>query len=210
MKSAATQLFVEFKKSLAEALAPLGFLLHGNSLSREKNGVRILIELQRDAKYGTKEALRFTLNVGLMSRVLQDFDNIGVETPTVIPESDLWHWRSRLGQLLPDRTDRWWEISDDDSEKSVREEVVDGILAYGLPKLEPLADVDQLIMLWKSGQGAGLTEYRRRRNLARLLVAQGRTEEALDAVRELSEASIGKSWEVAARYDVKVLKESFQ
>lgn len=109
--------------------------------------MRILLEIQRDAKYGTKDILRFTLNVGLVSQVLQDFENLGVDDPMLVPQSDLWHWNSRFGFLLPELSDRWWVISDENSVQLMCAEIFDGIVNCVFPKLEPLADVDQLLTL---------------------------------------------------------------
>lgn len=210
MKSIATSYLKMMKQALSKRLAPLGFSLQGNTLSKDCNGVQILVEIQRDAKHGTKDELRFTLNVGLLSRALQDFENADQDSGYSIPASDRWHWNSRMGNLLPERRDRWWVVAAADAVEPLIDELFKLLVAHVLPKLEPLAQDDQLLALWRSGGGSGLTEYRRRRSLAALLFALGRFVDAKVAINELSTASLGKSWEGAARYDVKVLSERLE
>lgn len=73
-----------------------------------------------------------------------------------------------------------------------------GLQVEALPSIEEVASSRSLIELWLEGGGPGITEYERRSNLARLLLAMGRVEEARNAVEALETASVGKGWEVSA------------
>lgn len=201
----ATKNFKSLKVCLANGLAPFGFAIEGDIFFRTVSDTILVLEVQKDRKYSTKEEIRFTINVGLSIDILRSSDLIN--GPSSVPSPEKCHWRERLGRLLPAESDVWWSIRDEQSALAVCEEVVSGLIRVALPKVEAVASSESLATLWKEGRGRGLTEYERRANLAKLLCALKRTEEAKIAIQELENASLGKSWEVSARYDVKELRK---
>jgi hypothetical protein len=70
-----------------------------------------------------------------------------------------------------------------------------------------MASSDALVKSWQEGGGQGLTECERRVNLARLLVALGRKEEARAAAQALEDASLGKSSAVSAAVESSELRK---
>lgn len=204
----ATKSFKDFKRCLAKRLVPSGFAATGDVLSRKVRDTVVVLEVQKDRKYSTKEEIRFTINVGISIDAL----HAAVAAVDGIPSSEVpppekCHWRERLGRLLPAQRDVWWSVRDEQTAQSVCDEIATGLLNHALSKVEAVASSEALVCLWQQGRGQGLTEYERRANLARLLIALGRKEEAQAAVQALVEASRGKSWEGSARYDVKELRK---
>lgn len=197
--------FKNFKECLANSLVPFGFAARGDMLFRAVRDTMLVLEIQKDLKHSTKEEIRFTINVGLSIDVLRSSDSIN--GLSFVPSPDKCHWRTRLGRLLLTESDVWWSIHDEQSATAVCEEVVIGLIRVALPKVEAIASSQSLATLWKDGRGRGLTEYERRVNLAKLLCKLKRTEEAQVAIQELENASLGKSWEISARYDVKELRK---
>jgi hypothetical protein len=98
-------------------------------------------------------------------------------------------------------------VSDEKTAQAVCDEIAAGLIDIALPKVEVMASSDALVNAWREGRGQGLTEYERRANLAKLLMALGRKEEAQAAAQALEDASLGKSWAASAAYDVKELRK---
>lgn len=199
----AAKIYSDFKIALAKCLAPSEFRASGDLLCRRVRDVLVVLEIQRDRKHSTKSEIRFTINVGLFAMALGIADE---ETSSAsIPSTERCHWRARLGRLTSAQSDLWWVVGEGHEAQRVSEEIATEIVGSALPKIEPLTSSEALIKEWLDGRGQGLTEYERRLNLARLLIASGRKEEARTAIQVLEEASTGKSWEVSARYEAKVL-----
>lgn len=108
--------------------------------------------------------------------------------------------------MLPAQSDVWWSVRDEQTAQAVCDEIAAGLLDIALPKVEAMASSDALVNAWREGRGQGLTEYERRANLAKLLIALGRKEEAQAAVLALEDASLGKSWAMSAAYDLKEMR----
>lgn len=204
----AAKSFKHLKTCLAKRLAPSGFVADRDIVSRKVHDTVVVIEVQKDRKYSTKDEIRFTVNVGISVDALRQVAAAtGGPSASDVPPPDRCHWRQRLGHLLPARSDVWWSVSDEKAAQAVCDEIAAGLIDIALPKVEVMASSEALVNAWREGRGQGLTEYERRANLARLLMALGRKEEAQAAVRSLEDASLGKSWAASAAYDVKELRK---
>ena len=89
--------------------------------------------------------------------------NLGVWLPALADEGakpDVWaaHWRERLGFLMPDPTDRWWEARSDREAAAAALEISDALRTFALPVLDSLATADALAALWRAGRSPGLTK----------------------------------------------------
>lgn len=201
--------FKGVKTCLAKRLAPFGFSAAGDIFSRNLSDTLVVLEIQKD-RHSTKDEIRFTVNVGISVNALRAIAAAAVGASSAdVPSPSKCHWRERLGLLMPVRRDLWWSVRDEETAQAVCDEVTSGVVEDALPQIEDVASTEVLIAQWQSGRGYGLTEYERRSNLARLLCALGRIEETQEAIQALEDASIGKSWEVSARYDVKELRKQF-
>ncbi len=204
----AAESFRHLKTCLAKRLAPSGFVGAGDIVWRKMHDTVVVIEVQKDRKYGTKDEIRFTINVGISVDALREVvAAAGGPSSSDVPPPEKCHWRQRLGHLLPAQSDVWWSVCNEQTAKAVCDEIASGLINIALPKAEKLASSDALVNSWQEGRGQGLTEYERRANLARLLIALGRKEEAQAAAQALEDSSLGKAWAASAAYDVKELRK---
>ncbi len=104
------------------------------------------------------------MNLGVFSRIVAGKLGINTSEPT-IPDC---HWRERIGFLIPDRFDKWWEVNDEHQAQQVGAEIVALLDSVGIPALEAVASTRNLRMLWASGRSPGLTDVQRQRYLDRL------------------------------------------
>src|SRR6185312_4383665 len=88
-------------------LAPRGFRKRGSSWRLLAEGNAALFEVQR-SQTSTADAIRFTLNVGVVSRRLLDEEEAGIDVSRAT--SPYAHLRERLGAFLPESEDRWWTL----------------------------------------------------------------------------------------------------
>lgn len=195
------------KKYLAKQFAAEGFLTAGDIFWRRCNDTLIVLEIQKDSKRSTKDAILFTLDVGICVDALHAQATSELPSIDVPPTSAKCHWRMRMGRLLA-QTDKWWRVSDEQTARAACEEIATGFKQDVLPKLLEIASSDALIQLWEKGLGQGLTEYERRSNLAALLCLLRRTDEAKAAILSLENASQGKAWESAAKCTVRELRKA--
>lgn len=200
--------FEHLKACLTRRLAPSGFVGAGNLAWCKMNDTVVVIEVQRDRKYSADDEIRFTVNIGISVDALRDVAAAaGGPSSSEAPPSEKCHWRQRIGRLLPAQSDVWWSVRDEQSAQAVCDEIAGELNDIVLPKIKAMASSEALVRSWKEDRGQGLTEYERRKHLARLLVALGRNEEAKSAVEALEKSSIGKSWAASAAYDAKVLRK---
>lgn len=197
--------FKYLKSCLVKRLVTSGFVADGDMVSRKVCDTMVVIEIQKDRKYSTKDEIKFTINVGISVDALCKAS--GGASSQAMPPPERCHWRQRLGYLLPTQSDVWWSVKDEETAQQVCDEVAAGLMDVAWPKVEAMASSDALAHAWLEGRGQGLTEYERRLNLAKLLMALGRKDEAQAAVQALEGASLGKSWAATAAYEVKHLRQ---
>jgi hypothetical protein len=144
---------------MAEALRPVGFHKRGSCFERSLTDVVHLVGLQASTS-STAALLRITANLAIWVPSLAD----GRDRP------DIWssHWRQRLGELMPERSDRWWTITTEQEAAVAATEITSGLLSYGLPALDSLSSVAALQQVWEAGKSPGLTKTQSQRYVERL------------------------------------------
>lgn len=200
--------YKSFKSCLAKRLVSEDYMVTGDTLTLKVSEAVIVFELQQDLKNSSKELVRFTVNAGVSLDALRGFSSR--ESAELGFSVEQCHWRSRLGKLMDSPSDVWWTISDEEEAVARCEEIVSAIRDIASPKIKTLAVAETFVKLWQSDKGQGLTEYERRINLARLLVALGRKSEARDALKVLETASLGKAWAVSAKVDARELNRCLE
>lgn len=153
----------EFKKILLvrmqAALKPAGFRTRGNTFSSEQNDVVVFIQLQSSSK-SARDRLIATVTLGVFSRSVAT--KVGnTRKPNILAA----HWRKRLGFLLPEPHDKWWEVQSHEQAHEAGVEIAESLLSYALPELQGIASTVGLKTLWESGKSPGLTEYQRKQYL---------------------------------------------
>lgn len=144
-------------------LKPIGYRKRGNTFLAERNDVLLLVQLQKSHKT-TRDTLIATLNLGVFSPALSQKLGLVDERPT-IPDC---HWRQRIGDLLPEQSDKWWEIHSEEEAIAAGNEIAGLLERYGIPALEEVSSSAKLRTLWLSGQSPGLTEHQCQRYLGAL------------------------------------------
>lgn len=181
--------FTELVNRVADFLQQRGFGRRGAIFFRVRAGNWALIELQKSQKTSA-DAVVFTVNVGVVSERLARFFSIPLK-PNQLPESSEWHWRRRLGFLLPEGQDKWWTLRPSTRVEEVSHEM-EGALELALPEIERHLHDESLRDLWLTGRSPGLTEVQRLKNLTVLVKALGpedRVAPILDELRRVSRAN---------------------
>src|SRR5437667_4080184 len=58
----------------------------------------------------TTQTCLFTVNFGIYSRTIGLFEPGKVQKGSSVPPIIEWHWRERIGFLMPGKVDLWWTI----------------------------------------------------------------------------------------------------
>lgn len=155
--------FESLMAALKTTLKQLGYVKQGQKFRRTISGNIALIEIQRSIS-SDSVSIPLTVNLGIISTRLfdsgRDIKKAG---------SDHAHMRERLGFLLSDPHDKWWEINGSE-DGAVIKEIVDLVTGKAVPFLEVHTSDTGLINLWKTGRSPGLTEGQRLRFLNQLQV----------------------------------------
>lgn len=181
--------FEELVDGIADFLQQRGFERRGTIFFRVRPGNWALIALQKSQKTNA-DAVVFTLNVGVVSERLARFFSIPLK-PNHLPETSEWHWRQRLGFLLPEGQDKWWTLKASTGLEEVSHEI-ERALELALPEIEKYLHDESLRDLWLTGRSPGLTEVQRLKNLVVLVKALGpehRVVPILDELRRVSRSN---------------------
>jgi hypothetical protein len=156
------QNFKELLDGIGRRLKAQGFTKRGHAFRRVASGNSAIVEVQR-SQTSTSDAIRFTINVGIVCGRLLD-----EHQPDVSKAGSMHaHLRKRIGEFLPAPTDQWWDL-DDTTEPDVLATELGLLLAVATRFLLDHADDARLIALWESGQSPGLTDHQRQRVLSEL------------------------------------------
>ena len=148
-------------------LKPVGFRKKGATWHLERDDVVLLVQLQK-SWYSTGSRVSATVNLGVFSWVVHRKVGYSWDKPGISSA----HWRQRIGFLMPERDDKWWEVTSDAEAVGAAREIVEALAAYGLPALESLSSTGKLRDLWTTGY-AGLTDRQREEYLEALATTGG-------------------------------------
>jgi len=153
--------FKNMVRTVATRLSAHGFAQRGLVLHKRAGNSAALVEFQLSDKT-SKECVAFTVNLGIVCGELSDGTlprNASVMNA---------HLRQRLGFLLSDRADKWWQITAHTNIITIANELSAAIEERALPYLNEYLDSRSLVALWESGKSPGLTAVQRARFLAQL------------------------------------------
>ena len=146
-----------------EVLKPLGFKRQGKVFRILVKDMCGIIDFQRSTT-STANRIQFTINVGVAcGDLLEPWDPKLQDA--VSSSSQL---RERIGALMPERCDKWWEIVEGTDREALAREMTELIIGTCVPYVMPYLDRHKLIELWESGRSPGLTGHQRIKYLARL------------------------------------------
>lgn len=130
MPTLQNDIFNQAVKMAHQLLKPLGYKKKGNNFYRLDGEIGCLLSFQR-SMYNDSNYIRFTLNIALDApkiRVFQ-FPQANADYPS---ESECII-RLRIGQLLPEKQDYWYEITPDTDEETLCSELKNHIEQYIIP-----------------------------------------------------------------------------
>ncbi|UXT22759.1 DUF4304 domain-containing protein [Agrobacterium tumefaciens] len=136
----------------AKKVVNRGFVKRGNSLRKRMGDNVAIIEFQKSMS-NTSERLLFTVNLAVVYGELQEESYPPIERAG----SMSGQLRKRIGMLLPNPHDKWWEITSVTDQDALADEVSCLIADKGAPYLEPYLDINELIALWESDRSPGIT-----------------------------------------------------
>lgn len=143
-------------RATEKLITPLGYVRKGAIFRHWTDGNLGLVQFQK-AKRTTADRLEFTINLGIVcGRVFEDWKG-------EIEKADVWdaHLRMRLGNLMPERRDKWWLIDEATDTEEMAEQISTLVRGLGVPYVEGYIHTADLIALWHSGRSPGATEVER-------------------------------------------------
>lgn len=96
------------------------------------------LEFQK-SQFGTRNDISFTINIGCWLRPIDALlEKLGPQhfpwrTKSFPPAARFWHWRQRVGWLMPQKRDYWWDIDERTHAAQLNSEVINCIDQYVLP-----------------------------------------------------------------------------
>ena len=165
------------RSAVAPTLRAAAFKKRRNTFSRQHPGGWELIDFQA-SQFGTRDAVSFTINLGLAFTEL-----LGVtDGPPMLGRA---HIRERIGRLLEDGQDRWWDLRSDSDYSVVGADVVAALTDTALPWLRQRATLAQVL----AGVRSRPAEFLERWHLARLAVLLERSDRPAEALelREIAQ-----------------------
>ena len=138
-------------KHIAPMLKDAGFKRRGSTWHRQGEGVVVVVNVQKD-RHNTAKSVRFTINLGVFTPRLDDMRKAIASDPPSHTDCAL---RKRIGFLMPERADKWWEITAWSREKSLCSEIADVVERHVLPWCAGLGSEAALRDHWLTHRAGG-------------------------------------------------------
>ncbi|HEY2121935.1 MAG TPA: DUF4304 domain-containing protein [Candidatus Acidoferrum sp.] len=134
---------------LAPLLKQAGFRKRGTHYARVKGEALQLINVQ-SSQWNMSSQGRFTLNIGVhFSSVAKML--MGADRMPAVPKHYYCLRRKRVGQLLPDKADRWWTVAPQTNASDVAAELSSAMNDYVLPWLTKVETISGVAMELERG-----------------------------------------------------------
>jgi hypothetical protein len=139
----------KFAEMLKERVAPelraLGFKGSGQNYHLPVPGYFALLGFQK-MRFGTRHDVMFTVNLLACSHAdwaaLAATNRYHGERPILGGMYDAPIWGQRIGLLMPEPHDHWWQVLDDTDTDALADEVLGVLREYGVPALRARLPVD--------------------------------------------------------------------
>lgn len=176
---------------IGTALKVHGFKKKGNYFLLFSEGNCGLINFQK-SRDSSASCIKFTCNIGAVSSALAKavYDR-PVDQKVVVDDCQ---WKMRIGFIMQQKQDHWWQIDDITNIAAMEEEITQLLTLKAVPLIiSHLTDSD-LIESWIHGECQGITEVQKFKYLTTLLKIKN--DSRLSAIiEELRSTSKGKSYE---------------
>ena len=127
-------------------LSPLGFRRSAPHYWRVVDGLSQCVNFQASA-WGSREAGRFTINLGLSRRAL--FEGFTGRTFPKEPAAALWPVNARIGFVMPGHRDLWWRVDESTDIAKLGDQVADALQNYAVPWFQSLATRKDLVQAFE-------------------------------------------------------------
>src|SRR2546426_6753549 len=144
MASKASEAFQALIESLASGMKAREFDRHRSQFSKQVGGNIEVVDFQRNPSSDPGE-YAFFVNLGVVSRLVAWFETGQSRLSLPLKE---YHWRARLGELLPHKTMWGWKIEERDDAPLMAQSLLDLLDRYGFPALETHASDQALLECW--------------------------------------------------------------
>jgi hypothetical protein len=126
------------KEEIAPALRGLGFKGSGRVYALPVEGWWAQLGFQGHARYNTAESVRFTVNIHVVLKSDWESARVARSYLPARPSPNEYGgpgWQQRIGQVLPDGQDKWWQLEAGQRTNDVADEVVAAVREYVLPAM---------------------------------------------------------------------------
>lgn len=156
MSQSATQAAIAQASRVAHSLLKAdGFTRRGNHLFRDLGGTIQAFNFQ-SSRWGSRDSGSFTVNLVVTSEWLYTCW-IGRCLPAN-PATALFPIQMRIGSLMPEQRDWWWEVSETTNLENLATEVANVLVNVGLPFLERFGTPEAMLQTVRESRGLpGLT-----------------------------------------------------
>lgn len=163
-----------------------------------------VVEIQRSARRSSSGGVQFRLNYGLLAVRIAEFRGL---VRADLPQTDVQscHFIQRAGPSGFEQAE-WWELHSHADIPVVGSDVTSTIGSKLIPELDLFSSEQQLIALWLSGRGPGITEAQRLANLSVLLKLSGRKVELAQVLTRLRDLAVHSSTRGFVRAHLKRLE----
>jgi hypothetical protein len=163
-------------ETLVASLKLRGFRRKGQMFERPVNDVVHLIQVQKSLD-GAAGHIKATVNLAVWVPALAQV-RAGVPDSPSVPQAP---FRERLGFVMNEHRDVWWEMASEKEARVAASAMVGAIEKCGLPFLEQVSSLADLVALWDRGDCPGLTEGQRVMLLKRAREVSSRAAQQGDA-----------------------------
>lgn len=127
-----------------------------------------MIDFQK-SRASNKDAGSFTINIGVCSTTIRKFlTGTSIDVKPTIEDS---HWNERIGFLLPERKDYWWQMDSSTDLARLATEITNLLELYVILASDGHISDRNLEDCWLAGDFGGVTELQRFKYLTILLKA---------------------------------------
>lgn len=155
----------------ATVLKSAGFKRSGQTFRLFSDECCAIVNFQR-SRGNSDEMVRFTVNLSVISARLFEIQKFRETDEFASADYSLGHVQDRIGSLMDDRQDKWWQLTQFTLADPIIAELVPVLRDRAIPYLQRFLTDQALIDFYEAGNYGGLTAHTRDRNLAQLRSAK--------------------------------------
>jgi len=130
-----------------------------------------LINFQK-SRSSEPDQILFTINLGVCSEKIRSFHHPLTLLKPVLEDC---HWRMRIGDIMEEKQDYWWKITEYTNLDDVANKIIDVLTNKGIPEILKHISDEDLEKGWIEGSSGGLTKFERLLYLTTILKLYSRS-----------------------------------